>query len=185
MYTPTFWAAVDFAQVGSWAVLLRQSTGVRMDTPGELELMAARDARQEACDLEGGSGSDSGTHRIEWRIVPAADAVAAAIAAQAFDRPIELSAVTGVGSGLPPSGGLITVDGGLVSAIKPADRGVGNVVRVVALGGMVTIHMSTWLSHATATAVDLAERNLGALAVRGDDLVFDPAAGSIASVRLQ
>ena len=185
VYTPTFWAAVDFAQVGSWAVLLRQSTGVRMDTPGELELMAARDARQEACDLEGGSGSDSGTHRIEWRIVPAADAVAAAIAAQAFDRPIELSAVTGVGSGLPPSGGLITVDGGLVSAIKPADRGVGNVVRVVALGGMVTIHMSTWLSHATTTAVDLAERNLGALAVRGDDLVFDPAAGSIASVRLQ
>ena len=186
VYTPTFWAAVDFAQVGNWAVLLRQSTGVRMDTPGALELMAARDAEQEVCDIEGGSGSDPGTHRIEWRIVPAANAVAAAIAAQTFDRPIELVAVTGSGTGLPTDGSLLSIDGGgVVSALKPAERGGGAILRVVALAGPVTVHLSSWLAHATAIAVDLAERDLMPVTA-GDALVFDPAAaGSIASVRLQ
>ena len=60
--------AVEWVEVAGWAVLLRQSTGVRMSTPGDVELMAARDARAEKCDAEGGSGSDAGKHRFEWRI---------------------------------------------------------------------------------------------------------------------
>ena len=56
IYTPTYWAAVGWASVGGWAIALRQSTGVRMDRAGALELMVARDAREETCELNGGTG---------------------------------------------------------------------------------------------------------------------------------
>lgn len=185
VYTPTFWAAVDFAQVGDWAVLTRQSTGVRMDISGAVELMAARNAQQEVCDIEGGSGTDNGVHRIEWRIVFASDAVAAALAAQQFDRPLALSMATGGGVGLPADGSLLSIDGGgVVSAIKPAERGAGAIVRVVRLGGPVTVHLSSWLPHVSATRVDLAERDLAPFAA-ADDLVFDAPHEALASVRLQ
>jgi len=185
VYTPTYWAAVGWAQVGAWAVLLRQSTGVRMDTPGALELMAARDARQEACDQEGGTGSDPGVHRIEWRIVPARDAAAAELASTAFDRPIAVVPATGSGTGLPPDGSLLSIDGGgVISAVKPSTRGSGVIIRVLLLGGAATVHLSSWLSHTSISVVDLAERDL-APAIPADDVTFDPAYGSIRTVRAQ
>jgi hypothetical protein len=189
MYTPTYWAAVGWAQVGGWAILLRQSTGVRMDTPGAVELMAARDARQESCDILGGTGSDPGTHRIEWRVVPAAAPADAERAAQAFDRPvapIEVGTTQAATTDLAASGSLVSIDGpGIVSAFKPAERGGGVILRVVA-SGKVTVHLPASLAGKQITAVDLAERDLHAIGTATDTLVLDPAtAGSIASVRIR
>ncbi len=185
VYTPTFWAAVGWARVGGWAVLLRQSTGARMDTPGALELMAARDARSEQCDIEGGSGSDPGTHRIEWRIAPAGDALAAELAAQAFDRPVELIATTGAGSGLATSGSLASISGGgVISAIKPAERGPGVIVRAQLVTGAATVQLSSALPHSSITSTDLVERDL-APRVASDHVLFAPSDGALQTVRLQ
>ena len=185
VYTPTFWPAVGWAQVGDWAVLLRQSTGARMDTPGHLELIAARDARQEACDVEGGSGSDPGVHRLEWRIAPASDATAAELAAQAFDRPLAIVAVTGAGTGIASRGSLVTITGGgVVTALKPADRGAGVILRVELLTGGATVQLSSWIAHATIIATDLVERDEGALPA-SDALGFEPGGGALRTVRLQ
>jgi hypothetical protein len=188
VYSPTFWAAVDFAQVGGWAIALRQSTGARMDTPGAVELIAARDARQESCDIEGGTGSDTGVHRIEWRIAPAADAVAAAIAAQMFERPLAIVGVASTGgTGLPSDGSLVAISGGgIISAVKPAERGDGTIVRAVRLAGgaSATIDLSAFLPHSTITDVDLVERDL-APRVPGDTIAIAPGDAAIASVRLR
>jgi hypothetical protein len=186
VYAPTFWPAVGWAQTGEWAVLLRQSTGVRMDTPGALELIAARDARQEGCDVLGGTGSDPGTHRIEWRIVHVADATAAELAAQVFDRPLAIVAVptAPAGSTLAAGGSLLTIDGGgIVSTIKPAERGAGVIVRVQLLVGAATVHLSSLLPHGTITSADLAERDLDGLPAAAD-VALDPAGGSLRTLRL-
>jgi hypothetical protein len=186
IYTPTFWAAVGWAQVGSWAVLLRQSTGVRMDTPGNLELMAARDARQEQCDIEGGTGTDTATHRIEWRIVPAADAISAELAAQVFDRPLELVSVPLAPSAgtLAPSGSVISISGGgIVSTVKPADRGQGVIVRVQLVTSGATLALPPTLPHGTITMTDLVERDLGVLPT-SDTIDLDAGNGSLRTLRL-
>ncbi len=185
-YTPTFWAATSWARIGGAAVLLRQSTGARMDPSGALELMAARDAREEACDVEGGVGSDPGTHRIEWRIAQVgADSVERV--AQAFDRPLALVAVPAAGgAGIPASGALLdAITGpGIVSALKPAERGTGVILRVV---GKVDVEASARVfGGGAATLVDLAERDRGPATVSGSTISFDPARdGNIASARLQ
>ncbi|HTR56178.1 MAG TPA: hypothetical protein VMJ10_36140 [Kofleriaceae bacterium] len=186
IYTPTFWAATDWAQVGQWAVLLRQSTGVRMDTPGNLELIAARDARQEQCDIEGGTGTDTTTHRIEWRIVPASDASTAALAAQVFDRPLELVSVplAPAAGTLAASGSVIAIGGGgIVSTVKPADRGGGVIVRVQLVTGGVTLALPPTLPHGTITLTDLAEHD-GEPIPAHDTIGLDPTGGSLRTLRL-
>ncbi len=190
LYTPTFWPAVGWAQVGGVAILLRQSTGLRMSTPGELELMAARDARGEQCDIEGGVGSDPGTHRIEWRIEPAATAAQAEQAAQAWNRPLDLEVVPTAQAAtldLPREQSLLAVSGaGVVSALKPADRGQGVILRALLMPGPVTVTLPPALVGKQITRVDVAERDGAALGVAGQTIVFDQATyGSIAAVRLQ
>jgi hypothetical protein len=189
VYTPTFWPAVGWAQVGSVAILLRQSTGVRMSTPGALELMVARDARAEQCDVEGGTGTDTGTHRIEWRIEPAASAAQAEQAAQAYNRPLDLEVVPldqGSTLDLPRQVSLLGVSGeGIVSALKPADRGSGVILRALLLPGPVTVTLPASLVGKTVTRVDVAERDGMSLGAAGKTIVFDQATyGAIASVRL-
>ena len=189
VYDPTFYPAVGWAEVAGWAVLLRQSTGVRMSTPGVMELMAARDARSEACDVMGGTGSDPGTHRIEWRIEHVASAADAEVAAQAYGRWLDLE-VVGTDQAAAPDlaveGSLATLDGaGVISAIKPADRGGGVVVRVSLLGGPATLQIGA-LPGAASTVVDLAERDLSAVAATGSAIALDPASmGSIVGLRFK
>ena len=190
LYTPTFWSAVGWAQVGGVAVLLRQSTGVRMSQAGQLELMAVRDARTEQCDVEGGTGSDTATHRIEWLIAPASTPLLAEQAAQAFDRPIDLEVVPlaqATKLDLPPASSLLSVSGaGVVSAFKPADRGGGVILRALLTPGPVTVTLPASLVGTHITQVDLAERDGAARGVAGATIVLDQATyGSIASVRLQ
>lgn len=133
----------------------------------------------------GGTGADPGVHRIEWRIVPARNAVEAELASTAFNRPLAVVPTTSSGLGLPPDGRLLSIaGGGVVSAIKPATRGSGVILRVMLLGGAATVHLSSWLSHTSISVVDLAERDLE-LAITADDVTFDPADGSIRTVRLQ
>ncbi|HEX7604747.1 MAG TPA: hypothetical protein VF316_24180, partial [Polyangiaceae bacterium] len=190
IYTPTFWPAVEWASIGTWAVLLRQSTGVRMSSTGEVELMAARDARGEKCDVLGGIGSDPGTHRIEWRIERAATPTDAARAAQAFNRPLVLQAITdarGSEAELPGEQRLLSFEGdGIVSAIKPASRGDGVIVRALLSGSAVTLHFDGALHPSSGATVDLAERARGPLAPFGTSLALDrDGSGSLVSVRLR
>ncbi len=187
LYSPTFWPAVAWVRAGDWAIALRQSTGVRMSTPGELELMAARDARGEKCEVEGGTGSDPDLHRIEWRIEHAPSPADAARAAQAFDRPLTLAMVDASQAqttDLPEERSLLQVDGdGIVTALKPAERGSGLIVRAVLLPGPVVVR---GLAGKKVTAVDLAERDLRSMGTAGDGLVLDAGElGSIASVRVE
>ena len=189
-YTPTFWPAVGWASVGGVAILLRQSTGVRMSTPGELELMAARNAQSEKCDLLGGMGTDSGTHRIEYRIERAAGPAAAEAAAQAFNRPIDLEAVGLVQDAAPQLAAqqsLLGIEGaGIVSALKPADRGDGLIVRVLLLPGPVTLRLPPALAGRQAVVVDSAERDLRVLGPAGSTLVLDRAHyGTLPTLRLR
>jgi hypothetical protein len=189
VYTPTFWAAVGWAQVGGLGIFLRQSTGVRMSTPGQIELMAVRDAQTEQCDVEGGTGSDTGIHRIEWLLAPAANAVAAEAAAQAWNRPIDLEVVPLAQAptlDLPRAEQLLGVTGaGVVSALKPADRGDGVILRALLMPGPVTVTLPPALVGKQMTQVDVAERDGASLGVAGKTVVFDQATfGAVASVRL-
>ncbi len=190
VFAPTFYPAVSWAKIGAWAVLLRQSTGVHTGAAGQLELMAVRDARQEQCDLTGGTGTDTATHRIEWRIVRAATPLDAERAAQAYDRPVDLVPVAlrpTTGSPLPSQLSLASVEGGgIISAIKPAERGsAGVLVRTRLLAGRATVHLGAPLAGRKASYVDLAERDEGKSWSEGSTLSLDPAShGSIATVRL-
>ena len=179
-YTPTFWPAVEGASVGDWAIVLRQSTGVRMSTAGAVELMAARDARHEQCDEEGGQGSDAGSHRIAWRIERTPGAIDAARAAQAFNRPIDLepaSIVTGATPDLPQEMSLLAIDdGGVVSALKPATQGGGVIVRAVLVDDAATVTLSPLLAgFATRSATDTAERDLRSLSSSGGTVAINAA----------
>jgi hypothetical protein len=190
IYSPTFWPAVSWAEIGGVAVLLRQSTGIQMGTPGVLELMAVRDARVEQCDLEGGSGSDTGTHRIEWKLEPASSPAEAELAAQGFNRPLSVETVPldqAAVLDLPRERSLLSVSGpGVVSALKPADRGNGVILRVVLLPGPVTVTLPPSLVGKTMTRVDIAERNAAPLGTAGSNITFDQGTyGAIATVRFE
>jgi hypothetical protein len=190
VYDPTFYPAVAWTQVDRWAVLLRQSTGARMSEPGRLELMAARDARSEHCDVMGGTGSDPGPHRIEWRIERAASVAEAERAAQAFDRPLALELVgtqQAATTDLARQSSLVSVDGdGVVSALSPAERGDGAVLRVLLLPGPAQVHLSPAFVGKQLGVVDLGERDGKALGVATDTLALDPATyGSVAAFRLR
>jgi hypothetical protein len=190
IFDPTFYPAVGWAEVAGWAVLLRQSTGVRMATPGVVELMTARDARTEQCDVMGGTGSDPGQHRIEWRIERVVAAADAERAAQSFDRPLDLLfewPLQAATTDLPAQSSLASADGDAVlSAIKPADRGGGVVLRALLMPGPGTLTLSPSLAGRQLTVVDLAERNGTSLGTAGTSVALDPATyGGIAGFRLE
>ena len=190
VFDPSFFPAVEWAQVGGWAILLRQSTGVRMSAPGAIELMAARDARSEQCDVMGGTGSDTGVHRIEWRVAAAAAIADAERAAQAYGRPVDLMLVglaQATTTDLPQQESLASVDGdAVVSAIKPAERGEGVVVRTLLMPGPGQLHLSAAFVGKQASVVDLAERDTRALGAAGETISLGPPTfGSIAGVRLR
>jgi hypothetical protein len=190
VYSPTFWPAVAWAEYSGTAILLRQSTGAMMSVPGIIELMAARDARSEKCDVLGGSGSDTGIHRIEWRIERVASPARAELMAQAFDRPIDLEVLTtaqGATTDLPAELSLVGVTGdGIVSALKPATRGGGIILRALPMPGPVHVRLGPTLIGKSITVVDLAERDGKSLGAAPQVLDFDAATfGPIASVRLR
>ncbi len=188
VYSPTYWPAVEWASAGTTAVLLRQSTGVHFGSDGTMELMAVRNAQQEACDVEGGKGSDGDTHRIEWRIVAAPAPIDAARAAQAFNRPLvaELAGAPAATTDLAAEQSLASVEGdGIVTALKPATRGDGVIVRALLLPGPVTVHLGPLLAGKKATRTDAAERDLEDLGDAGDAITLGrDRFGSIATVRL-
>jgi len=191
VYTPTFWPAVEWTEVGGDVILLQQSTGVMMSTAGQEELMVARWAPSEQCDVEGGTGDDPGQHHIAWRIERAPSDAQAEIDAQSFNRPITLDTVPLdqlTTLDLPVEQSILGVSGdGIVSTIKPADRGSGAILRVLPMNGPVHVTFSTLLAPSQATLVDLAERDQKSLgAISNAAMDFDRATyGAIASVRLQ
>jgi hypothetical protein len=188
LYLPTFWPAVSWVMVGSWAVLLRQSTGASLDG-AHLALMAVRDVRSEQCDTTGAAGSDVGPHRIEWRLARAERAADAGRAAEAFDRPLVRTRAAPLSSGsgdLPREQSLASIEGpALLSALKPAERGAGLIVRVLLMPGPATLHLSPALRVRAITRVDALERDLEKLAP-SESLQLDRAMfGPIATLRLE
>jgi hypothetical protein len=187
VYTPTFWPAVDWVSAGGWAILLRQSTGVRFAADGTVELMAVRNAQGEQCDYEGGTGTDGDMHRIEWMIVPAPAPPDAMRAAQIFDRPPRFYVAPSGGTGdFAGEFSLASADGdGLITALKPAERGDGVILRALLLPGPLTIHLAAPLAALARTRTDAVERDLEPLDAPSDTMVLDAARfGPIATVRL-
>jgi hypothetical protein len=187
VYSPTFWPSVDWLSVGGAAVLLRQSTGVRFSADGDAELLAMRWAPSEQCDIEGGMGNDPDTHRIEWMVTAAATPAAAARRAQSFNRPPAWLRAQGGDGTLPAQGSLASIDGeGLISAIKPAERGGGVIVRALLLPGPATLHLSPLLPASQLTRTDALERDLAPLERVSDSLTLErETSGAIATLRLQ
>ncbi|MBS2021790.1 MAG: hypothetical protein JST92_05230 [Deltaproteobacteria bacterium] len=175
LYTPTYWPAVSWASIGGAALLLRQSSGVRLSTSGALEILTARDARAEVCDAEGGSGSDPLPHRTEWRLVAAASPSEAERAAQRFNRPLEAWQVAASGDGTQPlEQSLVQVeDNAALLALKPADRGDGLILRVEAMPGPVVLHFAKVLQGKLFIADDALERDQLLLGAVQDPIEID------------
>jgi len=185
LYTPTYWPAVSWAQSGGLLLLLRQSTGVRRGGDGALEVLAARNVLAEQCDFEGPSteNADADVHRIEWKLAAAAAPADAERAAQAWNRPARVFAVTTIGDGtLPSEAALLRIDGAaVVSALKPAERGEGVIVRAQLMPGPAQIRFSPLLP-GQIELVDAMERDLRplpSLSLRREDV------GVLPSVRLR
>lgn len=189
LYDPTFYPAVSWLKIGDVVILLKESTGVRMGKPGEVEIMAARNAQKEQCDVMGGQGSDDGPHTLELRITTAKTPAEAELKAQEFNRPVVIRGVELQPTGtpdLPAAGSLLEVSGaGVVSALKPADRGEGMILRVLQQPGPVKVKLLGPLAGRTVTRVDLAEREIGDVQVVGDLIDFGQFKDAIVSVRLR
>ena len=197
LYQPTYWPAVDWASVGDTGILLRQSTGVRiapLASGVDLEVMAVRDAEQEQCDAEGGKGTDLDVHRIEWRLVAPDNPARLMWAAQSFGHPIRIDSVnltTTEHSTIAAAGSMaefLDTFSGVITAIKPATRGDGVIVRVL-LSGLSDLWLpfgSPLLNRHWARA-DLAERDLEDLGVNTARMIpLDPMKlGSLVTLRLK
>lgn len=107
----------------------------------------------------------------------------------AWNRPAIPFAVKAPGKlpELPGESSLAGLGGdGVLSALKPADRGEGVILRALLMPGPVTVHLSPLLAGRHAYRVDVAERDLEDLGMVTDTLVLDRGRfGSIASVRLR
>src|SRR5207248_10726922 len=117
--------------------------------------------------------------RIEWRIERAAPSADAERAAQAWNRPVAALSVPLGNGDLPAALSLLQLDGpGVISALKPADRGDGIVLRAQ---GAVHVRLSQLLQGRMAVRIDAAERDLGVLG-RKTELSFG---GGLSSIRLR
>jgi hypothetical protein len=188
VYLPTWWPAVEWASSGPWALLLRQSTGVRFQAGGGLEVMAVRDAGVERCDVLGGTGTDPDVHRIEWELVRADTPVVAMQHAQGFNRPlvgVQVDAPTH--PTVDADGTVLSFEGdGMVTAIKPADRGDGVVVRALLMPGPVTLHLGPSFKGREVVRIDAAERDIEVLGPVGASIVLDREHfGPIATIRVR
>jgi hypothetical protein len=189
VYERTYWPAVSWAQRGDLALLLRQSTGVRGDETGALELLTVRDARLEKCDILGGTGSDPARHRIEWQIVRATSPGEAERAALSFNRPLAAFADTTTPAAvqdLPVARSLLAVEGeGVVTALKPAERGEGVILRALLLPGPLHVRLPG-LAGVRLTRTDALERDLEDLGLAEDTLLLARERfGTLATVRLR
>jgi hypothetical protein len=88
------------------------------------------------------------------------------------------------GGALATSGSVISISGGgIVSTVKPADRGQGVIVRVQLVTSAATLALPPTLPHSTITMTDLAERDLGALPTSAT-IGLDPGSGSLRTLRI-
>jgi alpha-mannosidase len=109
--------------------------------------------------------------------------------AQLFNRPVVALPITVAASATPdlaPQQSILQVQGeGVVSALKPADRGAGVILRVQLMPGPVTVQLSPMLAGSKATRVDTSERDLSDLGVLGASITLDQKTyGALASIRL-
>ncbi len=167
LYTPTFWPTVrgmDLVRAdGSGiAVLPRVSTGVRYGTDGTIDVMVDRNAVSERCDVLGAMGHDQGMPTVSLSLRPhgaGMDLVAEAMALLTAPA-VQLTGAPGTDR----SGALWTLGGTgyVVSAVKPAERGTGDVLRVerTAVGGTLTV-ASGLAPVGSLTRTDLLEYDLG------------------------
>jgi alpha-mannosidase len=121
--------------------------------------------------------------------VTATTPAAAEVAAQAFARPLDallVGTAQGSSASLAPSASLASVSGeAVLSAIKPAERGAGVIVRALLLPGPGQLQLGSSLAGAKLELVDLAERDVQSLGTAGATVRLDPAGtGSIVGLRL-
>jgi hypothetical protein len=138
----------------------------------------------------GGTGSDTGAHRIEWRIVRADSPAAAEQRAQLFNQPVvALSVPPGPATGdLPAGGTLVSIEGaGILSALKPAGRGEGFILRALLIPGPVTVRLSPTLAAGRKiVATDAMERDKEELGAATEPLQLTRERfGAIATVRIR
>jgi alpha-mannosidase len=119
-------------------------------------------------------------------VTAAATPAKAARAAQRFNRPVEWMAAAGGDGSLAAMGSLVSLDGeGVITALKPAERGEGVIVRALLLPGPATL--TTMLPHTSITKTDALERDLSAIEQQGPGTSFaldHEGFGAIATVRL-
>jgi len=201
-YEPTFWPLHQFAHLQDRAsdrgltVLQRLPGAISLGQDGGVELMAFRNAPHEtAYGLIGlpatpAHGHETEPYTFDYALVPT----------DGNDRAAEDAALlwAQLTTGGPwdaaephvrrPVTDLVTTDipSVRVTAVKPASRGEGVIVRLVSpLGPETPVHVrSDRLPIARATLCDARERDLAPLEVT-DGAVRVPMAGTIATVRLQ
>jgi hypothetical protein len=169
---------------------------VRFDAVGEVELMTVRNAAPEQCDVEGGTGTDPDSHRIEWHLLHAPEPADAAQAAQAVNRPLLLvpmapDATPAPTPDLPASGSLLGIDPsdrGIVLSLKPAERGDARaiIVRALLLPGPLTLQLPSALVGRPIKRVDALERELDDLGITKETVTLDRERfGAIATVKIE
>jgi hypothetical protein len=201
LYTPTFWPARSFAHLkdkeSDWglAVFLGGPAAVSLRHGGLMEWVAFRNVRKEkafgflpilahpAAGTDPQQGSfdyaiwftDKGDYRENHLPMEVRHALRAAMFPP--DSP-DLDSL---------ANSVVTTDnpGVVVSAVKPADRGEGRIVRLRSFGSKGELTRLRW-THAPirkAVLVDARERDLASLAIEnGEALVHAP--GAITSVRI-
>ncbi|MSQ82721.1 MAG: hypothetical protein EXR77_07365 [Myxococcales bacterium] len=139
-----------------------------MVQPGQLQVLVARDARAEQCDIMGGNGSDPTVQRVEFRIDRVATPAEGDRMAQFFNHPAILAVAppaivaSPIGQSPPQAVGFDVLSGqATILASKPAERGNGRVLRLLLLDDQPVVLQPR--QHAAALPfvfVDLAERDL-------------------------
>jgi hypothetical protein len=189
LFDPTFWPAVRFAAHGNTVLTLSASTGVHAAADGALEWMVFRNANDEKpCTSLGADGTDDTTTVVTFELGAASGALDTALETArsiALSRPMLAIAEPAHGGALPATGRLLQLDGtgGLITAVKRADRGTGVVVHVLrpeAGARDVTLSPGT-LTWSSASRPDLLERDDQALDL-GAPIHLDAA---LTAVRLQ
>jgi hypothetical protein len=153
-FDPTFWPAVRYAAHGRAVLSLGFSTGVHATASGALEWIAFRNANDEKpCTSLGAEGTDdSVTTEVVELGIAGEDEIARSIA---LSRPLIRVLQPAHGGDLASTGRLITIEGAVATAIKPAERGDGLIVHLLGKGTL-TPGALPWTS---SSPVDWLERD--------------------------